>query len=765
LNARHVLVALLLVAAGFGFYLAYISKPLAPASHPGTSAPAAGKSDKSNDKAGADVPVPALAPQSDAEKKNNAGLLLTIESLAQPGATDRRAARIPNLFVPEGTPPSAFLPPGKFKATWDGNLKIGLRDDYVFGAEGRGKLKITINDKEVFSASGDDFSKAEAQKIELRKGPNHFVISYESPDKGDAIVRMNWRSFENDPTSTSGFFAESFSPDLLSFDNANASYRESRRLHDGRELYASLRCEACHAGEHIGANASKDGMPELTMDAPNLSEAGRRLNTAWIPKWLKNPRALRLESSMPQLLRGPTAEKDAEDIAGFLSTLGAKDDKLGKGPTTDDEFNELGHNFAALGCAGCHLIPDTQKPDPDRIMLSYVRDKWKPAALRGFLKKPDAHYAWIRMPDFRMTDEEADKLATFIQFLPIDAEKKGEPIGELKGAPDIAHGKELVETIGCLNCHDAGKTMTNKSKGPEFKSIAGANWSKGCLAEKEEGLGKAPNFHLSAEQRGALLAFAATDRASLKQEAMPEFAERQIASMRCMACHNRDSKQSVWTPEPADPDEDELKRFREPPQTAVDAGGQEKTVKQHIPSLTWIGEKLKPEWAAKFVDGKMDYKPRTWLRARMPGFHSRAELIVKGLNIEHGYPTTNPPDYKVDPELAKIGAKIAATQGGFACAQCHKIGGENVTTKLAFEWPAINFMYVKERIMHPFYIKWMNDPIRMEPGTGMTNFGKGGKNQKTEFFDGDAHRQYDALWNYLQAGRAIKSPNPEDEGN
>ena len=177
--------------------------------------------------------------------------------------------------------------------------------------------------------------------------------------------------------------------------------------------------------------------------------------------------------------------------------------------------------------------------------------------------------------------------------------------------------------------------------------------------------------------------------------------------------------------------------------------------------LHWVTDpKVKPK--DLFIDGKIDYKPRPWLRARMPGFHSRAELISKGLAIEHGYPIVNPPEFKQDAELAATGARLASTKDGFSCAQCHKIGGENVTTKQAFEWPAVNFKYIKERIMHPFYVKWMNDPVRMEPGTGMTNFGKGGRNQKETFYGGDAHKQYEALWHYLQTGREIKSPNPED---
>ena len=37
-----------------------------------------------------------------------------------------------------------------------------------------------------------------------------------------------------------------------------------------------------------------------------------------------------------------------------------------------------------------------------------------------------------------------------------------------------------------------------------------------------------------------------------------------------------------------------------------------------IPPLTWFGEKLRTEWMASFIAGKVEYKPRTWLVGRMP---------------------------------------------------------------------------------------------------------------------------------------------------
>ena len=37
---------------------------------------------------------------------------------------------------------------------------------------------------------------------------------------------------------------------------------------------------------------------------------------------------------------------------------------------------------------------------------------------------------------------------------------------------------------------------------------------------------------------------------------------------------------------------------------------------QTIPMLTWTGEKLRPEWTARLLSGKLDYRLRPWLRAR-----------------------------------------------------------------------------------------------------------------------------------------------------
>src|SRR5688500_18023560 len=71
------------------------------------------------------------------------GLSLTFESLGGAGtAPDTRPARLLALYVPEGAAPTPFLAPGRFKATWAGDLNLRLRERMSFAAEGRGKVSV-----------------------------------------------------------------------------------------------------------------------------------------------------------------------------------------------------------------------------------------------------------------------------------------------------------------------------------------------------------------------------------------------------------------------------------------------------------------------------------------------------------------------------------------------------------------------------------------------------------------------------------------------
>jgi cytochrome c1 len=649
---------------------------------------------------------PEAPPLPDAKEELVPGLALAIEA---GGLRDVRDSRLCALGVPEASASSAFVPPGPFKAVWEGFILADLGTEVVFSAQGAGTFSVTINDKPAFSAKGDDFSAVEGKPFMLRKGRNRFVARYEPPAKGDARVRLSWESedWALEPVPTSSF----------SHDAAAKELRGRRREREGREIVAQRRCLKCHADD-------AKGMPELSMDAPSLADAGTRLRPEWTAKWIEDPRSIRPEATMPKL-PGLTPQ-DAADLAAFLATLGAP----APAPAAV-EVKAGGELFAQLRCVGCHTLPE-KDPAPDRIPLRHLAAKWAPAALQAFLRAPEKHYAWIEMPNFGLDEGEAGKLAAFL------LSRKGVELpAPAKG--DAARGKARAAELGCAGCHAITPDEKPLPATP-FRSLA---WKKDCSVD----------HGLSAAQKDALRAFAATDLAALSRDAAPEFVERQVRALRCFACHKRDDRQDAWS-ELAD----EVKALLPPKKTAAEDEAVFEAAVPTVPPLTWTGEKLKPEWTAAFIAGKVAERPRPYLGgARMPAFPARAEGIALGLALEHGIPARSAPEPAPDPELSEVGRKLAGPNGGFDCLSCHGIGPRPATK--VFEGPGPNFRLSRERLRKDYFLRWVREPLRVEPGTKMPQFFQQGRTQLTEVLEGDARRQMEALWQYLLEGPKIKPPS------
>jgi mono/diheme cytochrome c family protein len=656
--------------------------------------------------------APTLQEPKPAPEKTLPGLALVVSG---GGASDARETRLVALYVPQGTPPTPFVPPGPFKAVWEGYISVDLGTDCTFSAAGSGTVSVVIAGKPAFQAKGDFSAAPEGPSLRLRKGRNKLQVTYESPATGDAFLRLSWAS--------SDFFREPIPPAALSRPAESETLQARRPVRDGRDLVALRRCTKCHLP---GDASSKAGMPELDLDAPSLAEAGARLNVDWMARWILAPRQLRPEATMPKI-SGLQAQ-DAADMAAYLATLG----KPEAAPALSDEQAKTGgHLFAEMRCIACHTLPD-KDPAPDRIPFTYLKAKWTPAGLKKFLLGPEKHYAWIEMPNFHLSDEEAGRLAAFLLSRP---GKPAEPM-TLKG--DAARGKQQVETRGCMSCH----------------TVAGTNAFKAAtmLKDLKAGACKGPDFGLGPVQVDAVAAFLATDRTSLAREALPEFAERQFLALRCFACHRRDDRLEAWSDLAA-----EAREF-EPPKKADD--GEFATVapaEPWFPSLTWVGEKLKPEWGVAFLKGEIQDRPRPYLKGlRMPAFPARAEKLFHGLVLEHGYPTKSDPDLAVNKEMSEIGRKLSGPMGGLDCLSCHGIGPKGATK--VFEAPAPNFKLVRSRLRKDYYDRWVREPLRLEPGTKMPQFIKDGRTQLTEILDGDGVKQADALWHYLLEGDAIRPP-------
>ena len=206
---------------------------------------------------------------------------------------------------------------------------------------------------------------------------------------------------------------------------------------------------------------------------------------------------------------------------------------------------------------------------------------------------------------------------------------------------------------------------------------------------------------------------------------------------RCVAnCHGLDGRASAWAQiasflgrqDPLPPEQD--------------------PTAQGVPALTWVGSKLQPAWMDRFVTGN-EASPRPWLHARMPSFGSRGSAVIAGLVRSHGYPAQDEAEGEVDTQLAAHGGRLVRMGEGFGCVQCHGVGDKPPVQ--VFERQGINFKLSGKRLRRDYYMRWMLDPLRIDPDSRMPKFAdQKGKTAFTEVLEGDARRQFEAIWHWFR---------------
>ena len=676
------------------------------------------------------------------------GLRLVLESrtgVAGEPARDARLARLLALQVARNESPTPFLPAGPFVAVFEGFIEVDFLDDYTFHLEGRGRARLEIAGELVLQGNGD-LSKVKPRTVELEEGPRPIVLRYESTDDGSGDVRVEWSciDFERGPVS----------PALLRYDGKHELLQRGISLRRGRELFARRRCLSCHASPSSG----KFTMPELAGGVPSFMGIGGRLRAGWIADWILAPRGQRPEAVMPAVLVGTETEqtKNAADLAAFLARLGA-DRSAVRAPTRAGDSKKGEELFASIGCDACHRLgkPEAEpKAARQRVMLDHVAKKWKPAALARFLREPAAHWPTIRMPDLGLSVEEAGDLAAWLLSR---TSSSASGSGSKRLEADAERGRELLQTSGCLGCHEPGDGspesvgLENRRSAPELASLRESKLRSGCLATDSGARGGAPDFALEPGDLQALRLFLAHGVASLQQSVAVEYAERTISRLRCRGCHQRDGKVDLWTEiQAASYRKGDSASGRSSPGLPLEllGGG---VLAHRRPLLTWTGEKLRPSWLVAFLANPRGLAARPWLDERMPLFRFDTKLLARGLADGHGMPPLS--DKPVTPEPgrgdAAVGGKLVAIEGGFSCVNCHALAGEPAKAISAVEARAPDLATVPARLRKEFFFRWLLDPQSVRVGTKMPQFASQGVSVLDQYYGGDGVRQFDAIWKYL----------------
>jgi mono/diheme cytochrome c family protein len=178
----------------------------------------------------------------------------------------------------------------------------------------------------------------------------------------------------------------------------------------GQVLIEELNCAACHSGDASLAARSKK--------APRLSEVGSRVNPNYLESFIRDPRATKPGTMMPDLLaQFVEAERTqvAASLTQFLVSLKKNDFTL---QAPDAVAAEHGKRlFHSRGCAACHsprdeigaeLFPKTSVP------LGVLETKYCVKSLVDFLRQPHASRPSGRMPDLRLQGQDLDRIAHYL---------------------------------------------------------------------------------------------------------------------------------------------------------------------------------------------------------------------------------------------------------------------------------------------------------------------------------------------------------------
>ncbi len=699
-------------------------------------------------------------PRDAAADLDQPGLAFVLRS-ADTATTDARIARLPALYVPEGQTASPFLDTGPFEATFRGAIELDLNDSYRFSVRGSGAVRLSIAGKVVIEQQELPAGEAPLstdREVHLRKGLNPIELAYRSPAAGDASLRLTWAS--------DYLPEEPLPPGLLQHaDSPALELGLARRA--ARDLVADSMCLRCHAHENA-QYAPMDAMPELQAKGPDLDGIGSRLRPRWIERWLLDPKALRPQARMPRMLSTDAAEarQQAADLAEYLATVGNDGSATETARATSAGNVPDGRRlYAEVGCAACHgdatstpalhaaprLVARTEIPGGSGGNDPALRlgDKWQPTALAGYLIEPARFDPWSRMPGTALGAVEADSLALYLLTpVPDGGAAPAEPSppppratvpGAIQG--NAERGRQLADELRCRSCHALPGGDPPPPAAP-VNELAGrvTTWTADGDTTNH------PLYDLDAAKVETIERFLTEDVTSLSRAIPAEFAERQIRSAGCLACHGRDGVAATWSPPSGNT------RPSSAEDTAQDdfaASADEESGPDVLPpDLTWTGEKLRSGWLADFVAGRTADRPRPHLAVLMPTFPSSADELAAGLHHQHGLPATQPDDEPVDSELAAIGRDLIRGDR-LGCHSCHALGEDPALGGEGSE-ETINFDLVRRRLRRAWFDRFLRDPQRILPGSKMPQFvDEDGYTALYDVFDGEAARQFEAIWHYL----------------
>ena len=576
------------------------------------------------------------------------------------------------------------------------------------------------------------------------------------------------------------------------------------KLNTGREVIETYGCYACHKIE---------GWQHLKKPGPSLQKINGKVSKEFMKNWIWNPKSFNPHSKMPVYFNQLNNSKP-EFKAKNMAEVNAITEYIWK---TSREYNpnqkytggnsESGKDLIRnIGCMGCHSVEGiddiNQKVGAKRgTYLTGTGSKLDGDWLVSWLKKPSHYQEDTIMPSFRLTDKEANDIASYLLslkntkfsslvFPELDkklrdeilvqdyysafetvaaAQAKLSKMSDEERTADL--GKRSINKYGCYSCHNIngfegdlpqiGPELTKEGSKPIEQFGFGQQhqvphnrqgwlrqhlkspsiWDVG-VPKPFKDLNKMPNFYLKDSEIESIVGVIL----GLVSEKIPYEGKKVLNSNEKLYAEGMKvaNQYNCYGCHKID-----------------GIGGKYSMAfddqNYGPPYLTSEGHRVRTEWLYDFLQNVHPIRP--YVKVRMPSFNfTEAELNKLVTGFQAGAKQAM---FESSPVIVwEPGEREAAKKiwDELACTTCHTIGFTNEAPQ------APDLHYAKKRLRSSWIEAWIANPQSFLPYTSMPAFWDDGSGNLIPAVDGvldnDPKRQIRAVRKLVQEFGYDSSPKP-----
>ena len=272
----------------------------------------------------------------------------------------------------------------------------------------------------------------------------------------------------------------------------NMPIQGAEKLSLGMSTFEKAGCYTCHSMERWGEEYPKAG--------PSLYKVASKTTKDWTYRWIMEPRAFRHNTWMPHFFKKGNNSSPEDLIRTGQETLAMTEYLFEKSSNYNKvKNNNIGDSengkllVSALGCMGCHQIQPEPDPNYDPSLqnlrleqgpnLIGVGSKTNAEWLFNWLKNPYSYHPDTKMPNLRLTDQEAADIASYLLLdkttafdstpvpnvnEPILDEIASDFLSQLNSTSQVKNllntmsikeklvysGENLIGHYGCYSCHN-----------------------------------------------------------------------------------------------------------------------------------------------------------------------------------------------------------------------------------------------------------------------------------------------------------------------